>query len=202
MQASCVHSLLECRNSNSIHVMKLNKFVLSVVFFSLAQFFAGCKTYENLPQMAEKVDIQWFMGTWYVHGYTPTMLDRNAHNTTESYELDDKGRILTTYQFRKGAFDGPLKTYKPIGKVADTETNAEWRMRFFTVISAPYLVLYVDSNYAHTLVGHPNRKMAWLMSRSPSISDEHYAELVKQLEDRDFDLGEFVRVPQQWSEEN
>ena len=164
---------------------------------SIAQIFTGCKTYENLPEMAAHVDIDRFMGTWYVHGYTPTALDRNAHNATESYELDDKGRILTTYQFRKGSFDGSLKTYNPVGKVVNTETNAEWRMRFFTVISAPYLILYVDPDYTGTLVGHPNLKMAWLMSRSPDITETRYAELVQELENRNFDLTDFVRVPQQ-----
>ena len=167
---------------------------------SIAQIFTGCKTYENLPEMAAHVDIDRFMGTWYVHGYTPTALDRNAFSATESYELDEKGRILTTYQFRKGAFDGPLKTYKPVGKVVDAETNAEWRMRFFTVISAPYLVLYVNTDYTETLVGHPNLKMAWLMSRSPEISEERYAALIKELESRDFDLTGFERVPQRWDE--
>ena len=134
------------------------------------------------------------MGTWYVHGYTPTFLDKEAYNPTETYEMDEKGRIQTTYRFQKGGFDGPVKTYRPVGKVVNTETNAEWRMRFFSVISAPYLILYRDSEYQFTLIGHPNRKMAWLMSRSPEITDEKYNELIKKLELRDYDLSTFVRA--------
>ncbi|MDG2170874.1 MAG: lipocalin family protein [Opitutales bacterium] len=180
--------------------MNSYKAFLIVLLMSISQFFVGCRTYETLPEMAAHVDINRFMGTWYVHGYTPTVLDRNAFGATESYELDDKGRILTTYQFRKGAFDGPLKTYKPVGKVVNAETNAEWKMRFFTVISAPYLVLYVNADYTETLVGHPNLKMAWLMSRSPEITEDRYADLIKELENRSFDLTDFVRVPHQLKE--
>ncbi|MDA0347289.1 MAG: lipocalin family protein [Verrucomicrobia bacterium] len=176
------------------------KTIIITLAMSITAILTGCKTYENLPEMAANVDINRFMGTWYVHGYTPTMLDRNAYNATESYELDDNSRILTTYRFRKGGFDGPIKTYHPVGKVVDSETNAEWKMRFFTVISAPYLVLYVDSDYSETLVGHPNLKMAWLMSRSPEISETRYAELVQELKDRNFNLTDFVQVPQRWDE--
>jgi apolipoprotein D and lipocalin family protein len=180
--------------------MNLYKIILITLSVSITVFSIGCKTYENLPEMAGNVDINRFMGTWYVHGYTPTALDRNAYNATETYELDDEGRILTTYQFRKEDFDGTLKTYNPVGKVVNAETNAEWKMRFFTVISAPYLILYVDPDYSETLVGHPNLEMAWLMSRSPDISKTRYAELVLKLEDRNFDLTDFVRVPQRWTE--
>ena len=169
-------------------------------FFNLLAlvFMTGCNSEKDLPDLAPNVDLERFMGTWYVHGYTSTALDREAHNATESYELDEKGRILTTYQFRKGSFDGKQKTYKPVGKVVNTETNSEWKMRFFSIISASYLILYVDSDYQYTLVGHPNRKMAWLMSRSPEIEDRKYLELIKLLKDRDFDLSAFDRVPQKW----
>ena len=156
----------------------------------------GCNSEKraDYPAMAESVDLAKFMGKWYVHGYSPTFLDRDAHNPTEMYELDDKGRILTTYRFRKGGFDGPEKVYRPVGKVVNHETNSEWRMRFFSVISAPYLILYRDSEYQYTLIGHPNRKMAWLMSRSPTITEAKYDELVKKLEAQDYDLSNFVRA--------
>ncbi|MCB1121585.1 MAG: lipocalin family protein [Verrucomicrobiae bacterium] len=152
--------------------------------------------------MAERVEINPFMGTWYVHGCTPTFLDRDPHNATESYELADKGRIKTTYRFRKGSFEAEEKVMHPVGKVFNKETNAEWRMKFFGIFSAPYLILYVDSDYEYTLVGHPNRKMAWLMSRSPEIADDKYEELKQKLIERAYDLSEFVRVPQQWPEDS
>lgn len=147
----------------------------------------------NYPTLAESVDLERFMGKWYVHGYTPTFLDKEAYNPTETYEMGENGKILTTYNFRKGGFDGPVKTYRPVGKSV-SESNAEWRMRFFSIISAPYLILYRDEKYEYTLIGHPNREMAWLMSRSPKISDDKYEELVEKLEGENYDLSKFVRA--------
>ena len=76
----------------------------------------------------------------------------------------------------------------------------EWSMRFFKIFAAPYLVLYVDDKYEYTLIGHPNRKMAWLMSKSPEITEDKYAELMSELEKREFVLDDFRRVPHQWPE--
>jgi apolipoprotein D and lipocalin family protein len=177
--------------------------IYAIIFgFPLLTMITGCNKYkeEDYPQLAEHVDIDRFMGTWYVHGCTLTFLDREAHNATETYEMDDKGHIQTTYNFRKGGFDGPEKTMRPVGKVVNTETNAEWRMRFFGLFSAPYLILYVDPDYQYTLVGHPNREMSWLMSRSPEITESKYVELITKLVERGYGLETFERIPQKWSE--
>jgi len=133
------------------------------------------------------------MGKWYVHGYTPTFLDSDAYNPVEIYEMADDGRILTTYQFNDGGFDGKQKTYRPVAKVFDKESNAEWRMRFFGVINTPYLILYVSDDYQYTVIGVPGRDMAWIMSRSPEIAADQYASLRRELETRDFDLESFTR---------
>lgn len=142
-------------------------------------------------EIAPYVDLERFMGLWYVHGYTPTALDPNAFNPTETYELMDDGRIQTTYRFRADEPYGQEKIYRPVARVFDTETNAEWRMRFFGVINAPYLILHVNDDYTETVIGHPDRDLAWIMTRSDSIETADYQSLLQKLKDRDFDLSEF-----------
>jgi apolipoprotein D and lipocalin family protein len=75
----------------------------------------GCAA--SLPPLAtvERVDIKRFMGTWYVIASIPTFIETDAFNAVESYRLDADGTIDTTFTFRKGTFDGPLKTYHPRG---------------------------------------------------------------------------------------
>lgn len=144
--------------------------------------------------LAPFVDLDRFMGTWYVHGYTPTPIDREAFNPTETYARGDDGKILTTYRFNAGALDGPEKDYHPTGRVFDPQSNAEWRMTFFGLITAPYLILYVNDDYTQTVIGHPDRTKAWIMTRSPTIEDSTYALLRSELELRNFDLSELQRA--------
>ena len=147
----------------------------------------------NQP-LAEYVDMERFMGRWYVHGYTPTPIDKEAFNATETYEKEDDGRILTTYQFNKGAPDGKLKAYNPVGRVFNKETNSEWRMRFFGIFNAPYYIVFVDEAHEQTVIGHPNKKLAWIMTRSPEIGEDQFSVLRNELESRGYDLEKLSRV--------
>lgn len=176
--------------------MKPRSHILSVLAMLAL---AGCSSdREPNQKLADHVDLDRFMGKWYVHGYTPTAIDKNAWNPTETYEMQEDGKIQTIYQFRKGAADGKLKTYRPVGTVKDTETNAEWRMRFFGVINAAYYVVYVSEDYQETIIGHPNKKYAWIMTRSNSIDDAAYEDLLQELKDRDYDLERFSRASHDW----
>jgi len=143
--------------------------------------------------LAPHVDLERFMGLWYVHGYTPTIIDPNAFNPTETYELAEDGRILTTYRFNAGSFAGEQKVYQPVARVFDETSNAEWRMTFFGVITSPFLILYVSDDYDATVIGHPDREMAWIMTRDGEIDESRYAALLDELKNWDFDLAKFKR---------
>ncbi len=160
--------------------------------------YVGCSRNQppNQP-LAPYVDLDRFMGTWYVHGYTPTPIDKNAWNGTETYQRLDNGKIQTTYEFRKGSAEGKLKTYNPVGTVVNSETNSEWRMRFFGIINAAYYVLYVDPDYRYTVIGHPNKRYAWIMSRDSNIDEARYDSLRNELVNRDYDLTNFERMRHQ-----
>lgn len=144
--------------------------------------------------IAPYVDLERFMGVWYVQGYTPTPLDPHAFNPTEEYALREDGKIQTTYRFRADDPYGQEKVYRPVATVFDTETNAEWRMRFFGVVNTPYLILFVNADYTETVIGHPDRDLAWIMTRSQDIEPADYDRLVEELTKRDFDLSEFKRA--------
>jgi apolipoprotein D and lipocalin family protein len=160
----------------------------------------GCVSRPPLPT-AGVIDLPRFMGSWYVVGHTPLLVDKQAYNAVEHYALAEDGRILTTYQFRDGSVDGRLKTYKPTGFVHDPETRAEWRMQFVWPFKAAYTVLYLSDDGQHTIIAHPNRKYAWIMSRSPAPAEEDYEAMLDRLEQAGFDRSRIRRVPHDWSAE-
>ena len=117
--------------------------LVSFLFGSIAMaLIGGCSSHPPLPS-PEYVDLERFMGRWYVLGYTPILVDEQAHNAIEHYRLDEKNKIQTTYQFRDGGFDGELKTYTPVGWVHDKSTNAEWRMQFIWPFRSDYIILHL-----------------------------------------------------------
>ena len=161
---------------------------------------AGCASPApfNTP---ERVDLPRFMGAWYVVGYTPILVDKGAHNAVEHYAPGENGRILTTYQFRDGGFDGDLKTFRPTGFVRDDPSNAEWGMQFIWPFKADYIILYVSEDYRHTIIAHPSRKYAWIMQRSPEVDEVVYERLLLRLEEAGYDRDIIRTVPHDWSHE-
>jgi apolipoprotein D and lipocalin family protein len=159
----------------------------------------GCSTTDLPPlELEDHVDLDRFMGDWYVIASIPTAIEEGAHNAVESYELDDDGTIRTTFTFRDGAFDGELRRYEPRGFVRDTDSNAVWGMQFVWPIKADYRILYVDDDYTETVIGRSSRDYVWIMARTPDIPDADYARLQAVVERAGYDLAELIRVPQRW----
>ncbi len=150
-------------------------------------------------ETVEHVDLERFMGRWYVIANIPTFLEKGAHNAVETYELDDDGSIATTFTYRANSFDGKEKQYNPRGFVKDQESNALWGMRFIWPIKADYRIVYLDDDYQRTVIGRQKRDFVWIMARTPTISDQDYDELLRFVEELGYDVSLVERVPQQWN---
>ena len=159
---------------------------------------AGCAAREPNMETVDYVDIDRFMGPWYVIANIPTFLEKNAHNAVETYRLNDDGTIATTFTFRKGSFDGKLKEYNPKGFITDTETNALWGMRFVWPIKADYRIIYLDEDYTQTVIGRQSRDFVWIMARTPTIPEEDYKKLLDFIATFGYDMSKVQRVPQRW----
>jgi apolipoprotein D and lipocalin family protein len=175
---------------------------LSGLGFTMMILMTGCALNDAPLPTAENVNIDRFMGRWYVHGYTPIIVDKTAHNAIEHYRLDADKKIQTTYQFRDGGFRAEIKTFTPVGWVdEEVESNAEWRMQFIWPFTADYIILHVDADYSETIIAHPSRKYAWIMLRSDVVSDADYDRLLSKLKAVGYDTGLVQKLPHDWSGE-
>lgn len=149
-------------------------------------------------KVVDYVDIERFMGSWYVIANIPTFLEKGAHNAVETYSLNDDGTVATVFTYRKDGFDGKLKEYSPKGFILEHESNALWGMRFVWPIKADYRIVYLDDDYTTTIIGRQNRDFVWIMARTPTISELEYENLTKFVESIGYDTSKLLRVPQRW----
>jgi apolipoprotein D and lipocalin family protein len=162
----------------------------------------GCQTLNDRPplKLAEQVDLERFMGDWYVIANIPTFIEQGAHNAVESYRLEADGvTIPTTFTFREGSFDGHPKRYTPTGFVRDRQSHAVWGMQFIWPIEADYRIVHVADDYSTTVIGREKRDYAWIMARTPSIPDAEYRRLVDMLAEQGYDVAKVRKVPQRWN---
>ncbi len=174
--------------------------ILMALGVAAALLVAGCAASPPTIPPVKQVDLSRFMGDWYVIGNIPTRPERDAFNAVESYSLQPDGKIDTRFRYRDGAFDGPLKTMNPVGRVVPGTGNAVWSMQFFWPIKAEYVIVDIDRDYQLTIIGRSKRDYAWIMARTPTVSERAYAAAVAKLEALGYPLGDLRRVPQRWPE--
>ena len=172
---------------------------LFAIMLSALLTLAGCQSTPRAPlPTVPRVDLQRFMGDWYVIANIPTYIEKGAHNAVESYRLDADGTIATTFTFRAGAFDGPEKRYTPRGYVLERESNAVWGMQFIWPIKADYRIVYLSGDYSQTVIARQARDYLWIMARAPSIPDADYERIVELVGRLGYDTSRIQRVPQRW----
>ena len=163
----------------------------------LLALLTGCATSSRppIPTVAQ-VDLPRYMGDWHVIAHIPTFIERTAHDAVESYTLAPDGTIATTFTFRAGAPDGPLKRYTPRGFVRDPVSNATWGMQFIWPVKAEFLIAYLDADYSQTIIARNARDYVWIMARTPEIPAADYDHHVQRLQAWGYDISQLRRVPQ------
>ncbi len=167
---------------------------IQVITLCLMIGLLGCQSMPPIHTV-KQVDLERFMGDWYVVANIPTFIEKNAYNALETYRLAEDGTIETTFTFNKGGPDGPLKTYTPRAFVRDTPSNAVWDMQFIWPFKAEYRIVYLTPDYTTTVVGRTKRDYVWIMARSPVIPDDDYREILRFLQQQGYDIDKIQKVP-------
>jgi len=171
--------------------MRIVKPILTIMLIAIA---TGCQTMKPIYTV-DKVDLERFMGDWYVIASIPTFIEKEAFNAMESYRLDDDGTVATTFRFNKGGYDGPVKEYNPRGFIRDKDSNAVWGMQFVWPFKAEYRIIFLTENYSQTVIGRSKRDYVWIMARDNSIPDTDYERITNFLRDQGYDTTKLRRVP-------
>ena len=178
----------------------MKKITKSLLLFLIISS-TSCTTIQNNElETIEYLDIEKFMGDWFVISVIPTFLEKDIFNAIETYTLNSDGTVSTEFSFNKGGFDGDRKTYNPKGFIMDKKSNALWGMQFIWPIKADFRVVYLSDDYSYTIIGRNKRDYVWLMSRSPIMSDEDYSDAMNFIESIGYDMSKIVKIPQKWSE--
>ncbi len=171
----------------------------TVIVILAAVLLAACQLSPNRPpvETVDNLDLDRFMGDWYVIANIPTWPEKGAHNAVESYQRLSDDKIGVTFSFNEDSFAGERKTMTPTGFVSE-QSNAIWGMRFIWPFRADYRVLYVDDAYRTTIIGRQKRDYLWIMARQPELSEATLQRLIDIAAERGYDTSRIQRVPQQW----
>ena len=147
-------------------------------------------------EVVDSVDLDRYLGKWYEIASYPAWFQKNCTAVTADYSLRDDGVIEVINSCRKGTLDGKLKKSKGRAKVVDAATNAKLKVSFFGPFWGNYWIIDLDPDYQWAVVGVPNRKYLWILSRTPQMDETIYDEIVERLSARRYDPAKLKRTPQ------
>jgi apolipoprotein D and lipocalin family protein len=176
--------------------MRLTLAFASALLLSLALPMAPVHAQSEAAEASAPVDLQRFMGRWYVIGRVPNFIERGHVASLNDYSLRGDGKVSIRYQYREG-FNAPQEELNIRASVDQDSGNRRWRTWFYRVIPTHSRVLEVAPDYSWALIGYPGREMAWIFARSPDMDAKLYRELAARLRDHyNVNTDKLKRVPQ------
>lgn len=119
---------------------------------------------------------------------------RCASNVVVLYAAGDKPN-----SFQMGTFcqrkNGSTEEWSSTGK-QDKDGSGKLKLPRFVIFSTPYWVLDTDPEYRWALVGTPNHKRLWVLSKAAMMTPELLAEIEAKASAQGFDISKLVRVVQ------
>jgi len=150
---------------------------------------------ENQMKTVDYVDIERFMGKWFVTAIVPNMIENGATNASDIYELNSDGTIAITYDAIK---NGKKKQIQQKGTIINKESNAEWsiqmRKPYIPFLKFPFKIILIDNDYNYMAVGYPDNKMGWIMCREAEMDEVLYENIITELTSFGYTKEQFVRI--------
>ena len=162
---------------------------------ALLAFCAGAATSSAAvppPPVVEHVDLERYLGDWYEIKKLPNRFQAQcAGNTMATYRARDDGRLDVINRCLTGA--GNWKQANGVARVTDPLTNAKLEVSFVQLFGwnlfwGDYWILDLAPDYGYVIVGHPQRRYGWILSRTPVLD----IDLDPRLRELGYDPAEFV----------
>jgi apolipoprotein D and lipocalin family protein len=153
--------------------------------------------YENDVVAVPSIDLERYLGTWFEICRLPLRWeDTEASDITASYALAADGRV----RVENRCLDKDGKPDRSIGvAVPQDESNAKLKLsflpeylRWIPFTQGDYWVLAIAPDYSVALVGTPDRKHLWLISRAAALSTDIVENYLAVAKLQRFDLDTLI----------
>jgi apolipoprotein D and lipocalin family protein len=142
---------------------------------------------DSLPvQSVSHVDLSRYTGKWYEIAAFPMFFQRQCiGDTTAEYQERPDGDIKVVNRCRtETGFD------EAVGKawIANGAGPGQLKVSFFWPFRSDYWIIGLDDEYQWAVVGNPNRKYLWVLSRSPQLPNDQLGRALEAAMSQGFDL--------------
>lgn len=183
----------------SIRPVLVRALLRGLVFPATLLALAGCSGFSRAkprPATVARVDLDRYMGRWFVVSHVPYFLEKGKVASSDYYALRPDGKLVNNFTFREKTVDGPEKTWEGVAWVTDPATNATWKVQFVWPISVTYKILALDQDYRWAVVGTDDAGLLWVLARERRLDPTTYAGILAELRAKAIDTSALAFVAQ------
>lgn len=140
----------------------------------------------------EHVDLSRYLGTWYEIARYPNSFQKDCLRSEAAYSLRNDGDIRVVNTCRQDG--GKSRSIEGKAWVVDKATNARLRVRFFWPFWGAYWIIELGRDYEYVVVGHPDRKYLWILSRTREMEPALFADICGRLAAHGYDASRLIKA--------
>ena len=144
-------------------------------------------------EVVPHVELEKYLGKWYEIAHLPAKFQEGCNETTATYTLLDNGTISVLNECKR---NDKVKLARGKAKVVDKTTNAKLKVTFFWPFYGDYWIIKLGNDYDYSVVGTPNRKYLWILSRTSKMNEELFSQLIEFVKAKGFDVGNLIKTSQ------
>lgn len=145
----------------------------------------------NDVKPVENFNIQRYLGDWYEIGRFDFKWEKDLKSVRANYSMNEDGSVKVT---NSGYNYVSRKEKQSVGKAkfAGQEDVAGLKVSFFGPFYSAYTVIALDPEYKYALVAGANKKLLWILSRTPTIPQDIKENYVQIAKNAGYDMTNFV----------
>lgn len=193
---------MAANNSEHLHYSgPLQPIVLAIImkiiiFAAVITLLVSCVSHQHgtgLPplQTVAQVDLNRYLGLWYEIGRYPNSFQKDCLGSTAMYTARPDGKIDVLNSCRD-AQDGSLREAEGRAWVIDNTGNARLKVSFFWPFRGDYWIIDLGREYEYAVVGTPNRRYLWILSRTQEMHSDILEKILQNVEKQGFIRGNIL----------
>lgn len=153
------------------------------------------------PETVPHVDLDRYLGTWFEIAHIPNRFQKHCRSdTTAQYRRMENERIEVINRCINK--HGRVDEARGVARVVDPVSNAKLEVSFVSLFGwrlfwGDYWILDLASDYSYALVGSPDYRYGWILSRTPTLPTDIRAGIDARLRESGYDPAAFRATPQE-----
>jgi len=194
----------ERTNFFRIRRLAVNKKHAAIVVASFVLLAATIARAAKRPlQVMPSVDLTRYAGKWYEIARLPNNFQKKCvGEVIANYTLKPDREIAVANRCREA--NGKIAEAKGTARRADkNKPNSILEVRFapsflafLPFVWGDYQIIALGDAYSHAMVGTPDRKYLWILSRTPQLDEAIYGRLVAEAKEQGFEASRLQKTRQ------